>query len=58
MDMMMVDVTGIDCSEGDTAVLIGRDPSADVIAQEIGTIPYEVLIRVSDRVKRIYTLRI
>ena len=58
MDMMMVDVTGIDCSEGDTVVLIGRDPSADVIAQEIGTIPYEVLIRVSDRVKRIYTLRI
>jgi alanine racemase len=58
MDMMMVDVTGIECNEGDTAVLIGRDPSADVIAEEIGTIPYEVLIRVSDRVKRIYTLRI
>ena len=58
MDMMMVDVTGIECNEGDTAVLIGRDPSADVIAAETGTIPYEVLIRVSDRVKRIYTLRI
>ncbi|MDD4819615.1 MAG: alanine racemase [Flavobacteriales bacterium] len=58
MDMMMVDITGIDCNEGDEVTLIGRDPSAADIAEAIGTIPYEILTNVSDRVKRIYTIRI
>ncbi len=55
MDMMMVDVTGIPCREGDNAVLIGGSPTAGDIAETTGTIPYEVLTSVSDRVKRIYT---
>ena len=58
MDMMMVDVTGIDCHEGDEVILIGQDPSAADIAEAIGTISYEILTNVSDRVKRIYTIRI
>lgn len=58
MDMMMADVTGIPCREGDTAVLIGDYPSPDEIAEATGTIPYEVLTNISDRVKRIYTLDI
>lgn len=59
MDMMMVDVTGISCREGDDAILIGSDfPTAGEIAEATGTIPYEVLTNISDRVKRLYKLDI
>lgn len=58
MDMMMADVTGIPCAEGDPAILMGDFPTADEIAEATGTISYEVLTGISDRVKRIYRLDI
>lgn len=54
MDMMMVDVTGIDCKEGDSAIIFGRNPSVVEMAQVLGTIPYEILTSISQRVKRIF----
>jgi alanine racemase len=54
MDMCMVDVTNLDCNEGDEVIIFGDiNPIADV-AKDIGTIPYEVLTTVSRRVKRVY----
>ena len=56
MDVCMVDVTDIPCNEGDTAVIFGEELPPSVLADLIGTIPYEVFTAVSPRVKRIYTL--
>jgi len=54
MDMMMVNITGIDCKEGDTAIIFGKDPSVVTIAEALGTIPYEILTSISQRVKRVF----
>ena len=54
MDVCMIDVTDIDCREGDQAVIFGPDLSPAVLADAIGTIPYEILTAVSPRVKRVY----
>lgn len=54
MDMCMVDLTGIDCKEDDTAILFNADYPIERIAEACGTIPYEILTSISHRVKRIY----
>ena len=54
MDVCMVDVTDIDCEEGDNAIIFGPELPPTVLAKAIDTIPYEVLTSVSPRVKRIY----
>ncbi|MEZ4916513.1 MAG: bifunctional UDP-N-acetylmuramoyl-tripeptide:D-alanyl-D-alanine ligase/alanine racemase [Chitinophagales bacterium] len=55
MDMTMVDVTDIpEAKEGDVAEIFGENISASEIAQQINTIPYEVLCNVSERVKRVF----
>lgn len=59
MDQMMVDVTDIpDVEMEDQAVLIGTDGSESITADDIaawtGTINYEVVCAVSQRVPRIY----
>ncbi len=54
MDVCMIDVTGIPCAEGDTAIIFGDDLPVTALSDAIGTIPYEVLTAVSPRVKRIY----
>jgi alanine racemase len=53
MDMMMVDTSGISCSEGDEVIVFGRDNRADTLAEAAGTISYELLTGISQRVKRI-----
>ncbi len=54
MDMCMVDITGIDAQEGDEVIIFGKElPIAD-LAVSIGTIPYEILTAVSERVKRVF----
>jgi alanine racemase len=53
MDMMMVDVTHIDCEEGDEAVIFGPNASAEALSAAIGSISYELITGVSQRVKRI-----
>jgi alanine racemase len=59
MDMLTADVTGMDVSPGDEAVIIGSqgDDRIDVreMAATIGSIPWEILCRVGSRIERIYT---
>ena len=52
MDMLMVDVTGLDCKEGDPVVVFGPENSAEEFAQGAGTISYELLTGISSRVPR------
>ena len=54
MDMCFVDVTGIDCAEGDRAVFFGEGDLLESNAAAAGTITYELLTNVSPRVRRIY----
>ena len=55
MDMCMLDVTDVvDVQEGDEVVLFGDAISVTEIAQWAGTIPYEILTGISQRVKRVY----
>ncbi|MBL7924938.1 MAG: bifunctional UDP-N-acetylmuramoyl-tripeptide:D-alanyl-D-alanine ligase/alanine racemase [Bacteroidia bacterium] len=55
MDMTMIDITGIPAArEGTEVVVFGASPSIIDIARETGTIPYEVLTGISERVKRVY----
>ena len=54
MDVAMIDVTGIDCKEGDSVEIFGDRLPVTVLSDIIGTIPYEVLTGVSNRVKRVY----
>ena len=52
MDMIMVEVTEIDCQEGDEVILFGKQASAETLAKGAGTISYEILTGISQRVKR------
>lgn len=54
MDLCMVDVTDIEAREGDTVILFGENLSVIELADSIGTIPYEILTSISQRVKRVY----
>jgi alanine racemase len=54
MDMSMVDVTGISCSEGDEVIIFGPQNPITRLAKQISTIPYEILTNVSSRVRRVY----
>ncbi|QXP50945.1 alanine racemase [Cellulophaga sp. HaHa_2_1] len=53
MDMIMVDVTAIDCHEGDEVIVFGEKPTATEFAEGANTISYEVLTGISQRVKRV-----
>ena len=50
----MIDVTGMDVHEGDTAEIFGKGRNISELADSIGTISYELLTNVSRRVKRVY----
>ncbi|CAA0196463.1 alanine racemase [Tenacibaculum maritimum] len=52
MDMIMVDVTKIDCKEGDQVIVFDSQKRIHEIAVACETIPYEVLTAISQRVKR------
>ena len=54
MDVCMIDVTDIDCKEGDKAIIFGDDLPVTVLSDILETIPYEILTSVSNRVKRVY----
>jgi len=54
MDMLMVDVSTIDCLEGDPVIIFGENPNVTYIAEKLGTIPYEILTGISHRVKRVF----
>ena len=54
MDMLMVDVTDIDCKEGNTVIVFGENPTVAFMAKQLNTIPYEILTSISQRVKRVF----
>jgi alanine racemase len=54
MDLVMIDVTGIDANEGDQVEIFGDNLTISEVADWLKTIPYEVLTSVSRRVKRVY----
>ena len=58
MDQLMVDVGSEEVDVGDVVTLLGSDGSesitAEVLADQIGTINYEVATRVPSRVPRVY----
>ena len=55
MDMTMVDVTDIDgVQEGDEVEVFGSNIPVQEVAKQCGTIAYEILTGISQRVKRIY----
>jgi Alr-MurF fusion protein len=54
MDLIMIDVTGIDANEGDQVEIFGDHLTISEMAYWLKTIPYEVLTSVSRRVKRVY----
>ena len=55
MDSCMIDVTGIECHEGDEVVIFGGEGGSVVeMARLLETIPYEIMTSISTRVKRIY----
>lgn len=55
MDMLMVDITHIDCSEGDTAIIFNEKYTATDLAEAVGTISYELITGIGPRVKRVIT---
>ncbi|MBS7333488.1 MAG: bifunctional UDP-N-acetylmuramoyl-tripeptide:D-alanyl-D-alanine ligase/alanine racemase [Weeksellaceae bacterium] len=54
MDMMMIDVTDIDCKEGDEVIIFGSYPTLADYTKDLETIPYEVLTSIALRVNRVY----
>jgi Alr-MurF fusion protein len=54
MDMCMIDLTGIEAKEGDNVIIFGKELPITRLAEELETIPYEILTGVSRRVKRVY----
>lgn len=54
MDACMVDVTDVDCKVGDSVEIFGQHIPVETLAETRGTIPYEILTSISNRVKRVY----
>jgi alanine racemase len=54
MDMCTLDVSNVDVREGDEVIVFNDKLRIEELAREIGTIPYEILTNVSQRVKRVY----
>ncbi len=55
MDMMAIDVTGIDVKRGDRVEIMGPNILIDEAAHWAGTISYELLTRLGSRYARLYT---
>jgi alanine racemase len=54
MDMAMVDVSMVNCQEGDEVEVFGEHMDIYEMSNHLNTIPYEVLTNISQRVKRVY----
>lgn len=55
MDMTMIDVTDSkDIREGDEVIIFGKQLPVQLLAEWAGTIPYEIMTGISQRVKRVY----
>ncbi len=54
MDMIMVNVTNIECKEGDEVIVFDASHKASTLAEGASTISYEILTAISQRVKRVF----
>lgn len=54
MDMIMINVTKIDCKEGDEVIIFGEQNRADTLAEENNSISYELITAISQRIKRVF----
>ena len=54
MDLLMLDVSDIDVKEGGKVVVFSKERTFAKIAEQLETIPYEVLASISPRVRRVY----
>ena len=54
MDMIMVNISHIDCKEGDEVIVFGAEQTAERLAETAHTISYELITAISQRVKRVY----
>jgi alanine racemase len=55
MDMTMIDITDLpEAREGDEVIVFGQELPVQELAAWIGTIPYEIMTSISQRVKRVY----
>ncbi len=54
MDMLMVNISDIDCKEGDEVIVFGAENTAEHLTEDAGTISYELLTAVSQRIKRVF----
>ncbi|TSD66965.1 bifunctional UDP-N-acetylmuramoyl-tripeptide:D-alanyl-D-alanine ligase/alanine racemase [Inquilinus sp. KBS0705] len=54
MDMCMLDVSAAEVKEGDEVIVFNEQQRIEELALQIGTIPYEILTNISQRVKRVY----
>lgn len=54
MDMCMVDLTDIQAGENDDVIVFDEEHTVSQLADIVHTIPYEILSRISRRVKRVY----
>jgi alanine racemase len=53
MDMIIIDITQIDCNEGDEVVIFNSQETVEEIAVKSNTISYEILTSISQRIKRL-----
>jgi alanine racemase len=55
MDMCMIDITNIpEAKEGDEVIVFAPELPVTQLAEWAGTISYEIMTGISERVKRIY----
>ena len=54
MDMCMLDVSEIEVQEDDPVIVFNEELRIETLAEQAGTIPYEILTNISQRVKRVY----
>ncbi len=54
MDMCMIDLTNVNATEGDTAIIFGIENPVFKMSQALNTIPYEIYTSISPRIPRVY----
>ena len=54
MDMVMIDITDINCEEGNEAFIFSAENPITEMAECLDTIPYEILTSYSPRVLRVF----
>ena len=53
MDMIMINISNINCNEGDAVFIYKNQQHIESIAKTLKTIPYEILTSISQRVNRV-----